>query len=69
MLHSAADVVTSLVGLGEVRYAISQKEEREGDLYKREYWYEATLESEELKGTSVALPGDFVPIFLCRQGG
>ena len=70
MLHSAADVVTALVGRGEVRYAIQwQKEEQEGDYGKEYYWYEATLDSEELKGTSGALPGVFVLICLCRRGG
>ena len=70
MLHSAPDVVTALVGRGEVRYAIQwQKEEQEGDYGKEGYWYEATLDSEELIGTSGALPDGFVLISLCRQGG
>ena len=66
MLHSAADVATLLVGRGEVRYAISHQEKRKGDGWREDYWYEATLDSEELKGMSGALSGDFVPIVLCR---
>ena len=67
MLHSAADVVALLVGRGEVRYAISQWEAREDDLYELPHWYEATLDFEVLKGTLGAFPRDFVPIVLCRQ--
>ena len=67
MLHAAADVAILLVGRGEVRYAMSQKEKRKGDIWREHYWYEATLDFEELKGTSGALIAGFVPIFLCRQ--
>ena len=67
MLHCAADVVNSLVGPSEVRYAIAREEERGGD-YRDDYWYEATLESEELKGAYETLPSHAMLIFLCRQG-
>ena len=62
MLQCAADVVPSLVGPSEVRYAIPHR----GIDFMTKYWFEATLDFEELKGMSVALPAGFVPICLCR---
>ena len=46
----------SLVNLGEMRYTVSMEEKR--DVFgSMPYWYEATLDSEELQGASVILLG------------
>ena len=69
MLHAATDVVSVLVGPGEVRYAVLRKEpvRENNDLLGWDYWYEATLDSEELKGAYGTLPSHATLIFLCRQ--
>ena len=68
MLQCAADVVPSLVGPSEVRYAIPREEKREGRSNRDSYWYKATLDSEELKGACETLPNHDILIFLCRRG-
>ena len=73
MLHSAANIVekqlTSLTSRGKVRYTISQRKNRLNYWMNEDcYWYEAALESEELKGAYEALPSHVMLIFLCRQG-
>lgn len=57
MIRFAADVVSKKLPLlsthGEVLYTVAKMEERKKDLYRHLYWYQASLESEELQGQSV----------------
>lgn len=56
MLRFASNIVNgklaSLLAGGEVRYIMARKEKQGGDSPEQRYWYQATLESEELKGMS-----------------
>lgn len=60
MLRFSAAVVeeelSSLSMDGDVRYTVSRKECRQGDNIPWDYWYQATLESDELKGMPAIQP-------------
>lgn len=60
MRRFAATVVkeklTSVSTDGEVRYTMLQKKWQDSDIVLHDYWYQATLESDELKGMSVMRP-------------
>lgn len=57
MLRFEADIVNdrlpSLSTRGEVQYTVAKMEKRQGDVIKARYWYQASLQSEELQGPSV----------------
>lgn len=56
MLHFATAVVhanTSSLSLpGDARYVLARMEKRQGDRNECAYWYQASLESDELQGAS-----------------